>query len=165
MNTYNRLFGSGPVGLAISIALLFPARYFKNAFNIPDIFIGQKLLRWTIFIALSVAAIMIFIASNKALGIKTRGKTLITTGIFKYFRHPLYAAFLTFFDFGLAILLNNWVLIAWAMLLHPIWHIVVSGEESMMKEAFPGEYEAYCRHTGRFFPRIEMIKNRENYQK
>lgn len=158
MNTYNRLFGSGPVGLAISIALLFPARYLKTTINIPDIFTGQILLRWIIFIVLSVVTIIIFVASNNALGIKTRGKTLITTGIFKYFRHPLYAAFLTFFDFGLAILLNNWVLIAWALILHPIWHLVVSGEERMMKEIFPGEYEAYCRRTGRFFPRI-TIKN------
>ena len=154
MNTYNRLFGSGPVGLAISIALLFPAKYLKNLLNIPDIFTGQRLLRWAIFIVLSTVAVIIFIASNKELGIKTRVKTLITTGVFKYFRHPLYAAFLTFFDFGLAILLNNWIFIAWALLLHPIWHIVVSGEESMMKEAFPGEYEAYCSRTGRFFPRL-----------
>jgi protein-S-isoprenylcysteine O-methyltransferase Ste14 len=158
MNTYSRLFGSGPAGLAISIGLLFLARYLKKIFNIPNIFTGQSLLRWSIFCVLAIVTAVIFVMANRALGIKTRGRMLIKTGIFKYFRHPLYVAFLTFFDFGLAILLNNWVFIAWALLLHPIWNfLVATGEEKMMKEVFPGEYEEYCSNTGRFFPKVTKI--------
>jgi protein-S-isoprenylcysteine O-methyltransferase Ste14 len=73
---------------------------------------------------------------------------------FKYVRHPLYAAFLDFFDFGLAVLLNNWIYIIWAVLLHPVWHLLINKEEEDLKKIFPGEYEEYCKNTGRFIPRI-----------
>ena len=43
---------------------------------------------------------------------------------------------------------------AWAVLLHPVWHWNIRSEEQLMCDAFPGEYEAYCAKTGRFFPKL-----------
>ncbi len=158
MNNFNRIFGSGPLGLFISLALLFLAFYLKNLLNIPNIFIDQEFIRISIFIFLTIVSILIIIWSVISLNPKLRGKTLITTGALKYFRHPLYAAFLTFFNFGLAILLNNWIFIIWAVLLHPIWHLLVIEEEKILKITFPDDYEEYCKNTGRFFPKL--IKKR-----
>ena len=154
MNTYNRLFGSGPVGLAISLVLLFIAIRLRHIYKVPDIFTDGKTVRVLIFCMFTLAAVIMLAAANKALGVKLRGKALITTGVFKYFRHPTYAAFLTFFDFGLVFLLNNWIFVFWALLLHPVWHFIVSGEEKSLKGVFPGDYEKYCENTGRFFPRL-----------
>jgi protein-S-isoprenylcysteine O-methyltransferase Ste14 len=83
-----------------------------------------------------------------------RGKTLITSGAFRYFRHPLYASFLTFFDFGLALYLDHWVFLIWALAQHPIWHWNMLHEEQLMRREFGDEYDAYCARTGRFVPRI-----------
>lgn len=94
--------------------------------------------------------------SFKTLTPKTRGKTLIVTGIYRIFRHPLYAAFLSVFNFGLAILLNNWIFIIWAVSLHPVWHLIIKREEEMLKKVFPDDYENYCKITGRFFPKIKF---------
>jgi protein-S-isoprenylcysteine O-methyltransferase Ste14 len=154
MNNFNRIFGSGPKGLFISLVLLFLAFYLINLLNIPEIFINQKFLRLLIFSLLTIISIIIIIWSIISLNPKLRGKTLITTGVFKYFRHPLYAAFLTFFNFGLAILLNNWIFIIWAFLLHPIWHLLVIEEEKNLKNTFHIDYEEYCKNTGRFFPKL-----------
>ncbi|HUI30732.1 MAG TPA: isoprenylcysteine carboxylmethyltransferase family protein [Candidatus Acidoferrales bacterium] len=154
MNDFNRIFGSGPVGLSISIILLLLSNYLRNTFNIPEIFADHYAIRLAIFIILTAVSIAVVGWSFKSLNPMLRGRNLIRTGAFKYFRHPLYGAFLTFFDFGLAILLNNWVFVCWAFLLHPIWHFLVKREENVLTEAFPNDYEEYCKVTGRFFPRL-----------
>ena len=154
MNNFTRMFGAGLKGLFISLTFLVLAFYIKNLLNIPEIFINFKILRLSIFIILTIISIIIIIWSIISLNPKLRGKTLITRGAFKYFRHPLYAAFLSFFNFGLAILLNNWIFIIWALLLHPVWHLLITGEEKVLKNTFPEDYEKYCKNTGRFIPKI-----------
>lgn len=154
MNNFNRIFGSGPLGLLISLALLYLAFFLKDILNTPEIFLNNEFIPLIIFILLTAISIDIIVWSLISLNPKLRGKTLITTGALKYFRHPLYAAFLSFFNFGLAIYLNNWIFILWAIILHPIWHILVIGEEKMLKNIFPNDYEKYCLNTGRFFPKI-----------
>ena len=154
MNNFNRIFGSGPIGLIISLILFFLAVYLKNLLNIPEIFNNYNILRLSIFIFFTITSIIIIVWSLISLNPKVRGRTLITSGALKYFRHPLYAAFLTFFNFGLAILLNNWIFIIWAFLLHPIWHLLIIKEEKDLKNIFPNEYEEYCKNTGRFFPKF-----------
>jgi protein-S-isoprenylcysteine O-methyltransferase Ste14 len=79
---------------------------------------------------------------------------LCILGPFKYFRHPMYAAWISFISFGFALYLNSLVCIFWAMLLHPFWHWLVIKEEKMMLEIFKDEYSEYAKRTGRFLPRI-----------
>jgi protein-S-isoprenylcysteine O-methyltransferase Ste14 len=79
---------------------------------------------------------------------------LCTQGPFKYFRHPMYAAWITFMALGLPLLLNSWVFFLLLVLIHPIWHGLVQKEEDLMAELFGDEYLAYKRHTGRFLPRL-----------
>jgi len=155
MNNFNRIFGSGPIGLLISLALLLLSFYLKDLLDTPKIFINQDIIRQSIFGLITIISIAVIIWSLVSLNPKLRGKTLIKTGALKYFRHPLYAAFLSFFNFGLAILLNNWIFIIWAIILHPIWHWLVKGEEKALKTTFPNEYEEYCKKTGRFFPKLK----------
>lgn len=153
MNRFQKIFGSGPIGLLISLVLLavfvFIKKYFIS-FPITE----NNFLRYSVFSILSVLTVVIIIWSIKSLPPSDRGNKLITLGAFKYFRHPLYAAFLTFFGFGLAVLLNDWIYILWALLQHPVWHWSIRGEEKLMEKEFPGEYADYCKRTGRFVPRI-----------
>jgi protein-S-isoprenylcysteine O-methyltransferase Ste14 len=154
MSTFTRVFGSGPIGLLISIVLLLLAFHLQKIFNVPQIIFNHNFIPILIFTLFTIISIIIIIWSLVSLNPKLRGKTLITTGALKYFRHPLYAAFLTFFNFGLAFFLNNWIFIIWALLLHPIWHFLVIKEENDLKNSFPDEYDKYCNDTGRFFPRF-----------
>ena len=160
MSSLKKIFGSGPLGLLISLLLLFLSFYLKKVLNVPNIFIDQFTLRIFIFLLLTIISIIIIIWSIISLNPNLRGKTLVTTGALKYFRHPLYAAFLTFFNFGLAILLNNWIFMIWALILHPIWHFLIMGEEKYLEKIFPNTYEQYCKKTGRFFPRF--IRKRDS---
>lgn len=153
MNTYLRIFGVGPTGFLISALLFFIAFFLAGGLGHLQIS-SNDLLRWSVFGGLCVVSGLIMLWSVISLPITERGKRLTTTGAFKYFRHPLYGACLSFFNFGLAVLLNNWIYILWAIVQHPVWHWLIRHEEELMKKRFPGEYEAYASITGRFFPRI-----------
>ena len=153
MNPYQRFFGAGPAGFLISLLLLGVSGLLENRFSGFQI-IANDLLRYSVFALLSLVAALMALWSVISLPLNERGTKLITVGAFKYFRHPLYGAFLSFFNFGLAFLLNNWIYIFWAVIQHPVWHWVIRGEEKLMQQLFPGDYEEYAQKTGRFFPRV-----------
>jgi protein-S-isoprenylcysteine O-methyltransferase Ste14 len=66
----------------------------------------------------------------------------------------MYAAWVSFISPGLAFALNSWMILLWSLLLHPLWHILVSKEEKMVEDIFGDEYRRYSKGTGRFLPRL-----------
>jgi protein-S-isoprenylcysteine O-methyltransferase Ste14 len=85
-----------------------------------------------------------------------KGHQLITHGVYRAIRHPMYAAILLF---GLAqgLLLQNW-LAGWsAVVTFVVMYIGrVRREEQMMCEFFGQEYRDYMRQTGRLFPPLKL---------
>ncbi|HEM61239.1 MAG TPA: isoprenylcysteine carboxylmethyltransferase family protein [Chloroflexi bacterium] len=82
------------------------------------------------------------------------GHTLVTHGVFRYIRHPMYAAHLLW---GIAqvFLLQNWIagfsmLVTWL----PGYFYRIPVEELMMVEHFGDEYRDYMKGTGRVFPKL-----------
>jgi len=149
----SEVFGSGPIGLLISLALFFIASQLNKRINLPSLSNNQFLLN-SVFIISILMTLAVIVWSVKSLPMSERGNKLCMTGAFKYVRHPLYAAFLSIFDFGLAIYLNSYFFILWAILLHPIWHYVIRYEERLMIDVFGEAYFEYQKKTGRFFPRF-----------
>jgi protein-S-isoprenylcysteine O-methyltransferase Ste14 len=156
-NTLFKKLRSGRLGLIISLFLFASAVLLKNRINLPQIFSNYR-----ISIGLSAFFMIIFIIifswSVKSLPRKERGKTLCTKGVYRYFRHPIYAAFLSAFNPGLAFLLNNYIYLIWAIILHPVWHLIINQEEKSLIEIFGNDYVVYRSSTGRFIPKI--IKTR-----
>lgn len=149
----SKIFGSGPAGLLISLVLFFIA-YLVNERIKPAPLIESQLVRDTVFLVSALMTLAMVIWSIRSLPASERGNKLSTRGAFKYVRHPLYAAFLSIFNFGLAVYLNSYIFIIWAILLHPAWHWVVRYEERLMIDIFGQPYIEYQRRTGRFFPRL-----------
>ncbi len=152
---FTKIFGIGPIGLLISLVLLFIAIWINKQIDLPPLSNNQFLLNSIFFVSV-LMTLAIIVWSVKSLPAADRGNKLCTSGAFKYFRHPLYAAFLSVFDFGLAIYLNSYIFIFWAMLLHPIWHYLVNYEEEMMIDIFGEAYLEYQKKTGRFLPKLTM---------
>jgi len=149
----NKIFGSGPAGLLISLLLFFIANWLNKRINPPPLSNNQFLLNSVFFISI-LMTLVIIVWSVKSLPAANRGNKLCITGAFKYVRHPLYAAFLSIFDFGLAVYLNSYIFVLWAVFLHPIWHYIVRYEERLMVDIFGEAYLEYQKKTGRFFPRL-----------
>ncbi|MEM8795379.1 MAG: protein-S-isoprenylcysteine O-methyltransferase [Pseudomonadota bacterium] len=81
-------------------------------------------------------------------------QTLVTNGIYKFVRHPMYLA-LWLAVIAQALLIHNWiagflvVVIFFAMYLSRIQQ-----EETMMRTQFGPDYDAYAQQTGRIFPKL-----------
>jgi protein-S-isoprenylcysteine O-methyltransferase Ste14 len=83
-----------------------------------------------------------------------REHRLVTDGVYRRVRHPMYLALLAY-GLGQALIVPNWVagpfyLIAVALLVASRF----GPEERMMADRFGAEYEAYRRRTDRLVPRL-----------
>jgi len=80
--------------------------------------------------------------------------SLVTDGIYRHIRHPMYAAHLLW-AIAQGLLLENW-LAGWVFLVTfvPLYLLRVTKEEKMMLEQFGLEYRLYISRTGRIIPRI-----------
>ena len=78
--------------------------------------------------------------------------SLVTQGVFRYMRHPMYSAHLVW---GLAqpLLLHNWIA-GFSLLISqlPLYIARIPREEKMMLENFGDEYRTYMKRTGSVFP-------------
>jgi protein-S-isoprenylcysteine O-methyltransferase Ste14 len=78
---------------------------------------------------------------------------LVTSGIYRWVRHPLYTvgAFL-FVSFGL--MADNWFIILLGALAFTVMAIRTPKEEANLIEKFGDEYREYMERTGRFLPKL-----------
>ncbi|MFZ0888588.1 MAG: isoprenylcysteine carboxylmethyltransferase family protein [Candidatus Binataceae bacterium] len=83
-----------------------------------------------------------------------KSQVLVTTGPYRWIRHPLYS-------FGLPLMLGwgiaarNWLIIAsGTVVVAVVMTIRAPREEAMMREAFGQSYSDYMSRTGRFIPRV-----------
>ncbi len=82
---------------------------------------------------------------------------LVTNGIYRYIRHPLYSIGSSLFiSFGM--MADNWFIAILGILTFILMAIRTPKEEANLIEKFGDEYRKYMKHTGRFFPKLERIK-------
>lgn len=80
--------------------------------------------------------------------------SLVTDGVFRRIRHPMYAAHLLW-AIGQMLLLQNWIAgPAFLVVQIPLYLRRIPAEERMMLEQFGDEYREYMKRTGRLIPRL-----------
>jgi protein-S-isoprenylcysteine O-methyltransferase Ste14 len=80
--------------------------------------------------------------------------TLITGGVYKYIRHPMYSAHFLW-AIAQVLLLHNWIAgPAFLVASIPLYLFRMPIEERMMLDRFGEEYKLYMGRTGRMFPRL-----------
>ena len=90
---------------------------------------------------------------SPVLGIKEK-HTLITSGIYRYIRHPMYAAHLLW-AVAQIMILHNWIAgFSFIVVMIPHYLLRVEKEESMMIEQFGNEYKDYMETSGRILPKF-----------
>ncbi len=134
---------------ALYIATGFPAG-FDQAFS-P--------LRAVAGLLVFVAALVLFHATHKALGrnwsvtLAVREEhALVTDGVYRFVRHPMYTAF-WMWAIAQALTLQNWVagpagIIGFVTL----YLLRVGREEALMRETFGAAWDAYAARTPRVIP-------------
>lgn len=78
---------------------------------------------------------------------------LVTNGIYKYIRHPLYTfGSSLFISFGM--MADNWFIALLGILAFIAMAIRTPKEEANLIEKFGDEYREYMKRTGRFLPKL-----------
>jgi protein-S-isoprenylcysteine O-methyltransferase Ste14 len=142
-------------GILCLLFYLFSSRLDAFHLPLPD---WLRLAGAVIFLAGDV----LFVLTHRALGRNwspaleiMEGHTLVTTGPYRYLRHPLYAAALII-ALGLSLTAANWLLaVTWtgATVLLVLSRLGV--EEAMLLEEFGDAYREYMQRTGRLVPRVK----------
>ncbi|MEQ1928986.1 MAG: isoprenylcysteine carboxylmethyltransferase family protein [Parvularculaceae bacterium] len=87
-------------------------------------------------------------------------RTLVTDGVYRACRNPMYVAG-AFYFVGLAALLQSWLLAAYSLAVILLYYpFLVGTEERALRRAFGAEYDAYCAATPRWAPRLSWPKSR-----
>ncbi len=148
-----------PFAAAAFLALLFyvidPRLMSWSAVSLPI------WLRWMGVLGAATAAILLFyvlfsLGTNLTDTVVTRARhSLVTSGPYRWVRHPFYAAF----ALGLAsnaVVTANWFLAFTGLCTVVLIIARTKIEEQKLIDRFGSQYENYMLRTGRFFPRFSL---------
>lgn len=95
------------------------------------------------------------LGTNWSITLEVREKhQLVTQGIYRTLRHPMYSALLLY-ALGQALVVPNWIAgPSYAVAMSLLVALRLGPEERMMLEEFGKDYEAYRARTKRLFPGI-----------
>ncbi len=150
---FQKLFGIGPRGALVSLVMLAAAAWVDHLLGHPTLSTPAAPLK-LVGMGLVVAGLGLHVWTLWTLRNWWLNDMLCTAGPFKWLRHPMCAAWITFVSPGVALFLNSRVFLSRVVMLHPVWHQLVTQEERMMMEYFRDEYRMYSARTGRFIPGI-----------
>jgi len=100
-----------------------------------------------------VTAVYLSLSGHDAARREQRGTKVVSSGGFRYVRHPLYSACLLFY-LGLAVSTASIFSLAFFVVIFVFYNYIASFEERLLDEKFGEEYRKYQRRTGKWVPGI-----------
>jgi protein-S-isoprenylcysteine O-methyltransferase Ste14 len=68
---------------------------------------------------------------------------LMTGGLYKFFRDPMYVAYLIFVIPGICLLFNSWLVLTTIIINYVLYSILIKKEHKYLEEKFGAEYKNY----------------------
>jgi protein-S-isoprenylcysteine O-methyltransferase Ste14 len=93
-------------------------------------------------IMIVIGAIMVITVARKLLKSFKAG-VLMTDGLYKVFRNPMYAAYLIFIIPGISLLFNSWLVLTTVIINWTLTFIFIKEEYRYLEEKFGDDYKAY----------------------
>jgi protein-S-isoprenylcysteine O-methyltransferase Ste14 len=148
-------WGIGPRFTYISILyggiILFLHYYFFSTFTFTIIAQWVNLVVGVILI--SIGTLIFFISAHMVHTHINEG-TLCTTGVYAYFRHPLYAAWIAFIVPGIVFLTRSIIAISWPIFMYIAFRMFIAEEDDYLKEKFGDAYLNYENTVNAVFPKL-----------
>lgn len=139
-----RRWGIGPSFAALSMGyglmMLIISRHFHPIFQIRFIPYSSLAIIGVTLISIGVP---FFITAVVTVMRAYNANELVTEGIFRCCRHPLYAAWVVFIVPGIVLLVNSWIGLTTPIAMYLILRKLVVKEEVYLEKAFGSRYTDY----------------------
>jgi len=103
-------------------------------------------------IVLLVIAVGWYIATLMLMAPAIKNNQLVTKGVYRFCRNPLYFALLMLLLPGLGLVLNSWIIPIASILGCIAFRKFIHDEEEMLQRIFGDKYRKYYERTPVFFP-------------
>jgi len=100
-----------------------------------------------------LASIILLFSSHSIIHHVKNSNGIVSTGPFKYVRHPLYLSCL-FFYLGLVVLTLSLVSAGFFIIIFIFYNFIAGYEEKLLKNKYGDIYKEYMKRTHRWFPRM-----------
>ncbi len=147
------ILGIGPslaiTGVATAVALIVVKRLTGYALAL-----SSPWQEWGLVAGIFVMIIGVFFWLSAGLTVKRafEARTLVTKGVFSVSRNPMYAGFILFIFPGLALALNDLLIIIISVALYVAFKARIGREEEFLLREFGEEYEHYRESVPQLVP-------------
>lgn len=100
-----------------------------------------------------ITAAYLFMSGHVVVSHEQRPTGVVSTGAFRYVRHPLYLGSILFY-LGLAVSMASLFPLALLVVIFFFYNYIASYEEKLLDERFGEGYRVYKKRTGKWAPRI-----------
>lgn len=107
-------------------------------------------------IILLITGVYFWISSAILVKRAFESRRLVQTGVYGLSRNPMYAGFIVFIIPGLALMLNNMLLIAVSVAMFVVFKLCIGQEESFLSKEFGVEYERYRTMVPQLIPFVRL---------
>lgn len=141
-----------------AIGMIVPIVYvFSSVLDFAD-YTLPSWLAWAGVVLFALAILLLWrshhdLGRNWTVIVSLRKKhELITSGVYKYIRHPMYSAHLIW-AIAQIMILHNWIAgYSFLIVQIPFYYFRINNEERMMIEQFGNSYKSYMQKTDRLIP-------------
>jgi protein-S-isoprenylcysteine O-methyltransferase Ste14 len=105
---------------------------------------GYSILLAAGVVMIVTGVLMVASCGRKLLKSFNSGK-LMTDGLYKIFRNPMYAAYMLFVVPGICLLFNSWLVLTAVIINSLLFFIFIRKEHRYLQEKFGKEYEEYLQ--------------------
>ena len=137
-------WGIGPLFASLSIGYgmisLFVSWAYRPVFRMEMVPRGALI---GLGVCLVVIGLLFFLVSVRAVHRAYNAGRLVTEGVYRCCRHPLYASWVVFIVPGIVLLTGSWLGITIPVFMYFLLRVLVKKEEVHLEEVFGSEYLAY----------------------
>ena len=151
------IFGIGPLLIfagGISLSLVIGAQFHYGY----TVSLGNSFRPFFIVIGLflGIMGIYFWFASFVLVSRGFLSHKLVTSGVYRYSRHPLYAAFIVFLVPAAAFILDNLFVLLATLVMVLVFKLKISKEEEYLEKEFGDEYQRYIKQVPQLIPFIKF---------
>jgi protein-S-isoprenylcysteine O-methyltransferase Ste14 len=110
-------------------------------------------IRLVVLALVLIAAAYLSMSGHVVVAHRERPNSVVSTGAFRYVRHPLYLAAMLFY-LGLTVSTASLFSLALLLIIFLFYNYIATYEERLMEMKFGGDYVSYKNGTGKWIPRI-----------